>query len=65
MAKYIVDVIMSTGVEIEVEARNEEEARDIALEEAESLMADDWDCEVDCVYRDDDDDDEDEVDEDA
>lgn len=59
MAKYIVDVIMSTGVEIEVEAR------DIALEEAESLMADDWDCEVDCVYRDDDDDDEDEVDEDA
>ena len=60
MAKYIVNVIMSACVAIEVEAHNEEEAQVIALEEAEISMVDDWDYEVDCVYRDGDDDDEEE-----
>ncbi len=60
MAKYIVNVIMSTCIEIEVEAHNEEEAQTLAIEEAEPFMANDWDYEIDCVYRDGDDDDEDE-----
>jgi hypothetical protein len=63
MAKYIVNVIMSSCVEIAIEANNEEEAQILALEEAEISMADDWDYEVDCVYRDGDDDDEDEEEE--
>jgi hypothetical protein len=60
MAKYIVSVIMSTCIEIEVEAHDEDEAQAIALEEADPYMADEWSSDIDCVYRDGDDDDEDE-----
>lgn len=58
MAKYIVNVIMSACVEVEVEAHNEEEARALAIEEADPYMAmdDDWDYKVDCAFRDWDDD---------
>lgn len=64
MAKYIVNVIMSTCVEIEVEAHDEDEAQAIAIEEADPYMSDCWDYDIDCVYRDGDDDDEDEEEED-
>lgn len=60
MAKYVVEVIMSTCVEIEVEAHDMSEAQTLALEEADPHMVDDWDYEIDGVYRDGDDDDEDE-----
>ena len=63
MAKYIVNVIMSTCVEIEVEAHDEDEAQTIAIEEADPSMVNDWDYEIDSVYRDGDDDDEDEEEE--
>ena len=62
MAKYIVNVIMSTCVEIEVEAHDEDEAQTIAIEEVDPTMGDCWDYDIDCVYRDGDDDDEDEED---
>ena len=68
MTKYIANVIISACVEIEIEARNEEEAEKLALEKANpSLPSDDyWDYEVDCVYRhpDDDEYDDDEEEED-
>lgn len=63
MAKYIVNVVMSTCVEIEVEAHDENEAQTIAIEEADPHMVNDWDYDIDCVYRDGDDDDEDEEEE--
>ena len=63
MAKYVVEVVMSTCVAIEVEANDEAEAQAIALEEADPHTVDDWDYEIDCVYRDGDDDDEDEEEE--
>lgn len=63
MAKYVVEVVMSTCVAIEVEANDEAEAQTIALEEADPHTVDDWDYEIDCVYRDGDDDDEDEEEE--
>jgi hypothetical protein len=56
MAKYIVEVIVSTCVVVEVEACNEEEAQTIALEKVNPSMIDDWECEAECVYRDGDDD---------
>ena len=59
MAKYFMNVFMTACQEIEVEARNEEEAMVIAMEDANPAMIDDWDYEVDCVYRDGDDDDDD------
>ena len=62
MAKYIVNVIMSTCVEIEVEAHDESEAQTIAIEEADPFMTGDWDYKIDCVYRDDEDEDEEEED---
>lgn len=64
MAKYIVNVVMSTCVEIEVEAHDEAEAQTIAVEEADPYMADNWDYDIDCVFRDDDDEDEEEEEED-
>ena len=64
MAKYIVNVIMSTCVEIEVEANDADEAQTVALEEADPYMADDWSYDIDCVFRDDDDEDEEEEEED-
>ena len=60
MAKYVVNVIMSTCVEIEVEAHDEDEAQSIALAEANPFMADDWSYDIDCVFRDGDDDEEEE-----
>ena len=63
MAKYVVDVFMSTCVAIEVEARDEEEARTIALEEANPFTVYEWDYDTGCVCRDGDDDDEDEEEE--
>lgn len=62
MAKYIVNVIMNTCIEIEVEAHDEDEAQAIALEEVDPYMADEWSYDIDSVYRDGDDDDEDEED---
>ena len=41
--KYVVEVIVSTCVAIEIEANDEAEARAIALEEADPHMIDDWD----------------------
>lgn len=57
MAKYIVNVIISTCMTIEVEADNEEEAENLAIEEAEPSMDSDWTYDIDCIYRDDDGDD--------
>lgn len=60
MIKYIVNVIMSTSVEIEVEALNEKEAQTIALKKAEAeaeakpFMPDDWDYEIETVFREED-----------
>ena len=53
MAKYLVNVIMSTCVEIEVEASDETEAQTLAFEEADPLMADDWDYDIDSIERED------------
>lgn len=60
MAKYLMEVIMSTCVAIEVEARDEKEARNIAFEKADPFTADDWDYDVNCVYRDGDNDEDEE-----
>ena len=60
MAKYVVEVVVSTCMAIEVEAHDEAEAQALALEEANPFSADDWEYENDCEYRDGDDDDEDE-----
>jgi hypothetical protein len=57
MAKYVVNVIMSTCVAMEVEADNEDEAQEIAYEKASPSIADDWDYGIHSVYRDDDDED--------
>ena len=65
MAKYFVNVIMSTCVEIEVEAHDEAEACALALEKADPHMVNEWDYDVEdaCRDYDDDDDDEDEEEE--
>ena len=60
MAKYLVNVIMSTCVEIEVEASSEAEAQALAREEADPFMADEWDYDIDCVYKEDDEEEEEE-----
>lgn len=60
MAKYFVNVIMSTCVQIEVEAHDEDEARVLALEEADPHMVDEWDYDVDDVFKDYDEDEEEE-----
>ena len=56
MAKYFVEVVMTGCITIEVEACDENEAEDLALEKAEPLMADQWGYDVDCVYRNENDD---------
>ena len=63
MAKYIVEVFVSTCVEVEVEACNEKEALTIAPEKVDPSMIDDWDIEAEDVYRDYEDDDYDDDDE--
>ena len=64
MAKYLVNVTMSSCVEVEVEAQNEEEARNLALEEADPFMVDDWDYDIDTMEKEDDDEEEEGEDED-
>ena len=54
MAKYLVNVIMSSCVEVEVEAQNEEEARSLAFEEADPFIVDDWDYDIDSMEKEDD-----------
>jgi hypothetical protein len=50
MAKYLVGVEISTYVEIEVDADDEQEAREIArLEAADPSTCDDWSYSVDYV----------------
>ena len=51
MAKYFVDVFMSTLVRVEVEASDETEARALAVEEADPYMAmdDEWEYNVENV----------------
>ena len=58
MAKYLVNVTMSSCVEVEADAQNEEEARSMAFEEADPFMVDDWDYDIDSMEREDDDDEE-------
>ena len=60
MAKYTVEVVMATCVTVEVEARDEDEARELAFEKADPFEADEWDYDVNDVYRNDDDDEEEE-----
>lgn len=47
MAKYLVGVEISTYVEIEVDAEDEQEAMEIARHEADPSMSDDWSYDVD------------------
>lgn len=47
MAKYLVGVEISTYVEIEVDAEDEQEAMEIARHEADPSMFDDWSYDVD------------------
>ena len=58
MAKYLVNVIMSSYVEVEVDAQNEEEARTLAFEEADPFMVDDWDYDIDSMEKENDDEEE-------
>ena len=53
MAKYIVEVVMATCMPIEVEAHDEDEARELAFEKADPFEADEWDYDVNDVYRND------------
>ena len=53
MAKYIVEVVMATCVAVEVEAQNEEEAQELAYEKADPFEVDDWDYDINSMYRDD------------
>lgn len=53
MAKYIVEVVMATCVQIEVEAHDAEEAQKLAIEEADPCTGMDWSYDINCVYRDD------------
>ena len=53
MAKYIVEVVMATCVAVEVEAQSEEEAQELAYEKADPFEVDEWDYDINCVYRDD------------
>ena len=53
MAKYVVEVVMTTCVAVEVEAHNEEEAQELAYEKADPFDAIEWDYDINSVYRDD------------
>lgn len=55
MAKYIVEVVMATCMTVEVEAHDEEEAQELAFEKADPFDADEWDYDINNIYRDDDD----------
>ena len=49
---------MATCMAVEVEAHDEKEAQELAFEKADPFEADEWDYDVNDVYRNDDDDDE-------
>lgn len=51
MDKYIVEVVMATCITVEVEAHNEKEAQELAFEKVDPFEADEWDYDVNCVYR--------------
>lgn len=53
MAKYIVEVIMTACVAVEVEAQSKREAQELAYEKADPFDVDDWDYDINCIYRDD------------
>lgn len=53
VAKFIVNVIITACVDVEIEAHDEEEARILAIEEADLYTIDDWSCEIDGVFRED------------
>ena len=52
MAKFIVNVIASACVDIEVEAHDAKEAEALALKAANPSLFNDWDYEVDYVDKD-------------
>lgn len=58
MAKYTVEVAMATCVTVEVEAHDEEEAQELAFEKADPFDADEWDYDINNIYRDDNDEEE-------
>ena len=60
MAKYTVEVVMATCVTVEVEAHDEEEAQELAFEKADPFDADEWDYDINNIYRDDNDEEEEE-----
>ena len=60
MAKYTVEVIMATCMTVEVEAHDEEEAQELAFEKADPFDADEWDYDINNIYRDDNDEEEEE-----
>ena len=60
MAKYIVNVVMSACVEIEVEADSEEEAKELAIEKADPFDVYGWDYDIDSLEREDDEEEEEE-----
>lgn len=60
MAKYTVEVVMATCITVEVEAHDEDEARELAFEKVDPFEVDEWDYDVNSVYRDDDDDEDEE-----
>ena len=60
MAKYFVGVVMATCVEIEVEADNEEEAKELAIEKVDPFDVYDWDYDIDSLEREDDEEEEEE-----
>ena len=58
MAKYTVEVVMATCVTVEVEAHDEEEAQELAFEKADPFDVDEWDYDINSIYRDDNDEEE-------
>ena len=60
MAKYTVEVIMATCMTVEIEAHDEEEAQELAFEKVDPFDADEWDYDINSIYRDDNDEEEEE-----
>lgn len=54
MAKYKVWISFSGCAAYDIEADSEDEARDMAMEEADTLDCDSWDLEVDGIENEDD-----------
>lgn len=60
MPKYVVEVVMSTCVAVEVEAQSKEEAKEFAIEKADPFDVYDWDYDIDSIEREDDEEEEEE-----